>query len=286
MLKYILVAASGSAGDEALFATALAAAAPVAAHLVFLHVRVDATEMAVAMTSGGGTVVRSVLDQLDAEVRQKEARVCGAIEAFCHRSGVRLGPADPAAAGPSAELALEVGSECQFVAEYGRFADLLVVGRGHEQQDAALDVLETALMDTGRPLLIAPDQPPAALTGTAMIAWKDTPEAARAVAGAMPLLEAAERVLIVTVGEDGVAHEAASERLARALRWHNQAVSVRGVAQSGVSAVEVLLQTARAEHASLLVMGGYGHSRLREIVFGGFTQRILKAADLPVLMAH
>jgi len=62
MLKYILVAAPGSVADEAVFATALAAAAPVAAHLVFLHVRVDITEMAVAMTSGGGTAVQSVLD--------------------------------------------------------------------------------------------------------------------------------------------------------------------------------------------------------------------------------
>ena len=102
----------------------------------------------------------------------------------------------------------------------------------------------------------------------------------------MPFLEAAERVLIVTVNEGGAAHEEASERLARALRWHNPAVSVRDVVQSGRDAVEVLLQTAREEQAGLLVMGGYGHSRLRETVFGGFTQRILKAADLPVLMAH
>jgi nucleotide-binding universal stress UspA family protein len=285
MLKYILVAAPGSVADEAVFATALAAA-PAAAHLVFLHVRMDITEMAVAMASGGGTAAQSVLDQLDAEARQKEAMVCTAIEAFCHRSGIRLGPAESPAAGPTAELALEVGSESQFVAEYGRFADLLVVGRGHDQQDAALGVLEAALMDTGRPLLIAPAQTQAALTGTALIAWKDTPEAARAVAGAMPLLEAAERVLIVTVNEDGAAYAEASERLVRALRWHNPAVSVRNVVQSGGDAVEALLQTARTEHASLLVMGGYGHSRLRETVFGGFTQRILKAADLPVLMAH
>ena len=291
MLKYLLVSASGAAGDEAVFATALATGAPFAAHLAFLHVRLDITETAVAMTSGGAggaMAVQNVLDQLESESRQNEARVAAQVEAFCRRHGLPLAaaPVAPASGGPSAELLLRVGSASRCVAEHGRFADLLVVGRAHGEEDLALDVLEAALMDTGRPVLIAPAQPPASLTGTAVIAWKDTREAARAVAAAMPLLERASRVVILTVQEEGARPGEVVEPLAQALRWHNLDVSCRTLTPAGRHPAEELLQAVHDEGACLLVMGAYSHSRLREVVFGGFTQRILRSADLPALMAH
>jgi nucleotide-binding universal stress UspA family protein len=149
-----------------------------------------------------------------------------------------------------------------------------------------MDVLEAALMDTGKPLLIAPKVPPADLLGTVVIAWKDTPEAARAVAAAMPLIDNAARVVILSVGEGDAPADETCIRLQNALRWHNVNTSVKPLTRAGRAPVEVLLEAAGEFGATLLVMGGYSHSRLREVVFGGFTQRILNAADLPVLMAH
>ena len=72
----------------------------------------------------------------------------------------------------------------------------------------------------------------------------------------------------------------------RSLRWHNPDTSVRQLGRERRKPVEVLLEEAQRLRASLIVMGGYSHSRLREVVFGGFTNRILSGVDLPVLMAH
>jgi nucleotide-binding universal stress UspA family protein len=287
MYKHILVPATGAASDDAVFATALLAARPSGAHLEFLHVKPDVTDMLMAMTSGGlggGAVVQEVVDRMDAEAKATEQKAWEAFGALCQKEGIATS-AD-GSDGVSAELAVETGSEPQWLAEYGRFADLIVVGRTRDGREVELDVMEAALLDTGRPLLIAPTRVPAALPGVVAIAWKDTPEAARAVAAALPFIERAERVVILSVTEGGQAREATCERLARSLRWHNKRTEVLHLTADGQQPVEQLLAAATALPAGLLVMGGYSHSRLREVVFGGFTQRILRDAGLPVLMAH
>ena len=288
MYKYLLVPATGAADDAAVFATALLAARPFSAHLEFLHVRVDVTDIVISMSTGGlggGGAVQGVVDKLEAEARQVEARARQGVEAFCERNAIPRSTPRPGE-GLSAEFTVESGSDAQWIAEYGRFADLVVVGRAQPGREVSTEVLEAALMDTGRPLLVAPQTAPQTLLGTIVIAWKDTPEAARAVAAAVPLLERAERVVIVTVVEEDEAREHSSDRLLRSLRWHNPNTSVRQPGRERRKPVEVLLEEAERVQASLIVMGGYSHSRLREVVFGGFTHRILAGVDVPVLLAH
>ena len=89
----------------------------------------------------------------------------------------------------------------------------------------------------------------------------------------------------MTVAEDHSALEEEAERLMAALRWRGVPVTVRHLQADGHHAADKLLAAAR-EHAALLVMGGYGHSRLREWIFGGFTQHVLRGCEVPVLMAH
>lgn len=185
----------------------------------------------------------------------------------------------------SAEFSLEQGSQSAWVAQYGRFADLVVMGRGGPD-DGAADVLEAALMDTGKALLIAPASVPASLGRRVVIAWKDTPEAARAVSCALPFIGRAEQVTIVSVADDAESQDTSGARLLRALRWHNPSVALRQVMRESSSAVEVLHREAESLSADLIVMGGYSHSRLREVVFGGFTRSTLGSATVPVLMAH
>ncbi len=171
------------------------------------------------------------------------------------------------------------------MAQVGRFADLIVMGRGGVD-DGAAEALEAALMDTGKPLLIAPATAPASLGSRVVIAWNDTPEAARAVAAALPFIARAEKVTIVTVADDASVPDASSLRLLRALRWHNPAVEARTLPLVGGSAVELLQREAMAALADLVVMGGYSHSRLRQVVFGGVTRSTLAASSIAVLMAH
>jgi len=287
MFKNILVPATGGPGDAAAFAIARLAAGAFGAHLEFLHVRADATDVLMNMTDGGiggGAAVQAVIDRMDAEANTQAEAARREVDAMLATAGIPMREA-PGGAGPSAEYRQELGSRSTFVAQYGRSADLVVMGRG-TQDDGTLETLEAALMDTGRPLLIAPGIPPDSLGKRIVIAWKDTPEAARAVSCALPFIARAETVTIVNVADDADSRDQSGARLMRALRWHNPAVTLRQLVQGSSSAVEVLHREAAAQSADLLVMGGYGHSRLREMVFGGFTRRTLGDSALPVLMAH
>ena len=285
MIKTILVPATGGDGDPSVFASALAVARRFDAHLEFLHVRPDAAAMAVGMAAdgGGATMVGSLITRLEEEADQREKKADRQFQSFCQREALALCEAPPAPPGPSAQWLREVGAEPYWVTEYGRAADLLVIGR--PGQGGSLETMEGALIDSGRPLLIPAATPLVSVPETVVIAWKATREAARAVTAALPFLQIAKQIVIMTVSEDHSALENEAERLMAALRWRGVPVTVRHLQPDGHDAAEKLLGAAR-EHAALLVMGGYGHSRLREWIFGGFTQYVLRGCEVLVLMAH
>lgn len=292
MIKTILVPASGTEADQASFAAGLAVARRFDAHLEILHVRVDPAETAVTMAAEGAaaTLVSGFIERLQAEADQCERQAKTRFDELCRAEHLAVSDAPPGPAAPSAEWRREIGSEPRWVAAYGRAADLLVLGRVGDGEGFALDTIEMALIDSGCPLLIPgamPDAPPmAALPETAMIAWKPTREAARAVHAAMPLLALAKRIEIVTIAEDeATADDSLAARVVTNLRWHGFAVSARQIAPGAEGPADTLLAAAESEKA-LLVMGGYGHGRLREWIFGGFTQRSLSHASVPILMAH
>ena len=287
MIKTILVPATGSDGDSAVFASALTVARAFAAHLEFLHVRPDAAATAVAMASdgGGATMVGGLINRLEEEASEREGKAKQLFQSFCEREELAVQDAPPGSQAPSAQWLREIGAEPYWVAEYGRTADLLVIGRPGEDEGVSLDTIEGALIDSGRPLLIPPAAPLTALPETIAIAWKATPQAARALTAASPFLSTAKQVVVLTVAEDRRAPEEEADRLMAGLRRHGVPVSVRHLRPEAQSAADTLLSAA-VEHAALLVMGGYGHSRLREWIFGGFTLRVLRGAEVPVLMAH
>ena len=149
--------------------------------------------------------------------------------------------------------------------------------------------MEAALMDTGKPVLVAArgvsvEAPP--LGGVVGIAWKDTREAGGAVLAAMPFLRAASQIIVFIVPEGSDDGDKSHLRLMKMLRWHNANVSIQSLSAGDSAPVAVLLDAAVKAGCGLLVMGGYGHTRLREAVFGGFTRAVLESAPLPVLMAH
>ena len=189
--------------------------------------------------------------------------------------------------GATYEFASEIGEETDWLAEYGRAADLVVVGRVREAEMLDVDPMEAALMDTGKPVLIAADTVPV-LDGTVAIAWKNTREAAGAVAAALPFIRRAKRVIVFSVEESDATDtvDKSHLRLVRALRWHNPNTSSAVLRHDSRRPVTVLLEALAREKCDLLAMGGYGHTRLREAVFGGFTRAVLEAAPVPVLMAH
>jgi nucleotide-binding universal stress UspA family protein len=288
MIKTILVAATGSDSDTAVFAAALAIARPFAAHLDMVHVRQDPVALAVAMTTeaGGGALATGLIEQLEKDARDRERKAHEIFTRFCRSARLKAVSAPPrtSAAAPSAEWHVETGEEPRWMATYAVAADLIIAPRGAGEVALAQATLEAVLLESGRPILIpAAAAIPAKLARIA-IAWKPTPQAARAVAAAMPFLAQAREVVVATV-EEAADRSDDADRLARHLAWHGVAATTR-LLKPGAGGAAATLLAAIADHADLLVMGGYGHSRLREWVFGGFTQSVLADAPLPVLIAH
>lgn len=290
MIKTILVPAIGTETDAASLSAGLVVARHFAAHLEVLHVRMDAAEMAVTMSAEGATatLVSGLIERLEAESDQREKKARAAFDAFCRSERLPLAkaPDDKAAIGPSAEWLRQTGSEPYWVTSYGRAADLIVLDRNPEGDGFSVDTIETALIDSGRPLLIPGAAPLTALPETMVIAWKPTREAARAVHAAMPILALAKQIVILTVAEDETTSDReVAARLLGNLRWHGLTVSGRHIPPGAEGPAGTLLAAA-SEQDALLVMGGYGHGRLREWIFGGFTQHALAHAAVPILIAH
>jgi nucleotide-binding universal stress UspA family protein len=287
MIKSILVPSTGTDTDTAVFASALAVARPFAAHLDFLHVRIDAAAMAATMAAdgGGATMVSGLTDRLEEDASRREEKARQLFQRFCEREELAIADTPLRQSDPSAQWVRHVGDEPYWVTEYGRAADLLVIGRPAGDEGVSFETIEGALLQTGRPVLIPSAEPLTALPETIVIAWKSAPEAARAVTAAMPFLSVAKQILILTVAEEQGLSDEESARLVTALRWHGFQASTRHLQPDARGAAGTLLAAAR-EHAALVVMGAYGHSRLREWIFGGFTQHVLRGAEVPVLMMH
>ena len=287
MIKTILVPATGSDTDDGVFTSALAVARAFDAHLDLLHVRVDAAAMAATMASdgSGAAMITGLVERIDEDARQREETTKQLFQRFCEREGLVIADSPSGLPGPSAQWHRQTGDEAYWITEYGRSADLLVIGRPAEDQGVSIDTIETALLGSGRPVLIPPAIPIAALPETIVVAWKAAPEAARAVTAAMPFLARAKQIVILTVAEEQGISDEEGARLMTSLRWHGLNASTRHLQPDSRGAADTLLAVA-GEHGAFVVMGAYGHSRLREWIFGGFTRHVMRGAEVPVLMMH
>jgi len=173
-----------------------------------------------------------------------------------------------------------------FVGSYGRVFDLTVLGQpGHEAQSPRMATLETALFESGRPVLIAPSSVPARLGENVLIAWNCSTEQARTTAFAMPLLRTAKQVTVLTV-EGGTVPGPPGTKLVATLEHHCIPARAVTLSPGRRTSGEAILAHAQSLGCDLLVKGAYTQSRLRQMIFGGATRHILAHAHLPVLMAH
>ena len=173
-----------------------------------------------------------------------------------------------------------------FVGNYGRVFDLTVLGRpGDEALSPRMATLETALFESGRPVLIAPPTIPARLGDNVLISWNCSTEQARTTAFAMPLLRRAKQVTVLTV-EGATVTGPTGSQLARSLNLNGIPAQAMTLNPGRRIPGEVILAQAATLGCDLLIKGAYTQSRLRQMIFGGATRHILANAELPVLMAH
>jgi len=288
-MKKILVAASGGASDSVVFATAHEAARTLGAHLEFYHLRLSPGEAArytphVAFARGAG--LRHALQELQVEDEARSAAARSGFAAFCAQFNIPTAAHPTGDRGVTASLREESGEAAEQLARAARHNDLIVLGRHTHADGLPPDYIEHVLLRSGRPVLVAPAQRPVTVTGTIMVCWKETPEAARAVAAALPLLANSRHVVIANVHERAHAPASGISDVARHLAWHGIDADIRRLDGSGGPASERLAAAARECAADLVVLGAYGHSRTRELFFGGCTQHFLEDAPHAVLLMH
>jgi nucleotide-binding universal stress UspA family protein len=179
----------------------------------------------------------------------------------------------------------QMGEIETLVTRYGRLSDLIMVQRPTPGFVHAQRCFDAAVFGSGRPTLVVGEKLPFDMTDHVIIAWNGSLEASRAVLGAMPLLHLASRVSIFAApqyADEGVD----PADLIDALRWHGiRAHPVVGPKDDN-SVGAALVSAAAEQQATLIVMGAYTHSRLRQSFLGGVTRHLLGHAPIPLLMTH
>jgi nucleotide-binding universal stress UspA family protein len=286
-MKTVLVPAGGGEADGCAFELALAVGRLLTAHLNFLHVRQSASAAALHIPHMGYAVgaLRNALDNLNRQIQRRRLAAARNVQEFCARHGIAMAE-KPVFDTVTAQWREESGDAMQCLILHARNNDLTVMARPTQSDGLPADRLETLLLECGRPLLVAPINPPNTRLNVAMVCWKETPDSARALSTAMPLLKTMGRVVVVSVREGRTPGPGTVDDLVNQLAWHGIDAESRVLSRNGASTAEVLFSVAQDRRVDLMIMGGYGHSHGREVLFGGCTQAALERATIPVFLMH
>ncbi len=285
-IRQILVPLVGSDDDGVTLAAGLMVGKQLNAHVEAMHASVDPRD-AVAFVGEGMTslMIEKIIDAADTEGQDRASRVLALFGQLAGTFGATL-TAEPVAQGFSAGFVRRVGHEDDLMAERGRLADLIVASKPKSKEEPGHSpLLEAALRETGRPVLVVPGPMEENFGRVVAIAWNGSMEGARAVTFALPILERAARVVILSVADEASFGPGAADAAAY-LAWHGITATVVQSVAKAPSPGRVLLHSAAEQGADLMVMGAYTRSRMRRLIFGGVTADVLFHTTIPVLMAH
>jgi nucleotide-binding universal stress UspA family protein len=284
----ILAVIDGGAGSGAVLESALRLGRDFAARVELLHVMIDPEEATLVLGEGiTGVTVERMIESLRAGVEARAGKARALYGIHCVAAGLPVVEPDAEAQAGAFQVAYRqvTGREADEAAQGGRLSDLIVVAEpSSEPEGASAATLEAALFESGRPVLMIPATAPENLGERIAIAWDDTPEAARACGAALPLLIKAKEVYLLTGGAEDSRPK--PSLLAAYLAHHGVTSKTWAFAPGEGPLGEEILGQAKQAGTDLLVMGAYGHSRLREMVLGGVTRSVIATAGIPILMAH
>jgi len=282
-IRTILAPVRGDGKGEGVLDHALAIAKRFDAHIQVVHARAKPDELIPFGTLLTESMRKDIIASAQSSAAEAEQHLRKLFDDYCANNGLSVSdtPVAPGS-GVSASWCEETGKQADIVGLRGRLADLIVVPRPDGESQLGFNTLEAALMETGRLVLMTPPAAAETVGDHVAIAWNGSAEAARAVAMAMPALGQAKFVTILVSTE----RTDAADRLLNHLQWHQIDAKVGIFGHKSDEIGRSLLEAANHASADLLLMGGYGHSRRREMVMGGATQYIIENAELPVMMAH
>jgi len=282
-LKDILVQVDETRGLEARLRIAAELAARNEAHLIGLFVIENVSFSALAAPGGPDFVAADAFLQLQDQHRQARLKVA-------ERLVQTFDAAVKAAGVNSSEWRIAEDDAASAATLHARYADLAVLGQQDpERPPLGPAVVEAVLLSSGRPVLVVPFIGADSIGKRVLVAWNATREAARAVNDALPLLGQAEKVTVLAINPErgiGGEGELPAADIALHLARHGVKAEAAHTTADDVGIGDVLLSRASDFSADLIVMGGYGHSRARELVLGGATRTLLRHMTVPVLLSH
>lgn len=278
MIKDIVLHLSTGKGTSGTVDYAASVAVACGAHLAGVAFVLDPF---VAPAMGVGDIMPP--DWIDEQREQAQAAADAAIAGFeeaARRNGLSA---------ESRRLDASLAGAPTVFGEIARRFDLAIVRQAEGDQTPLEDlIVEAALFESGRPVLVVPYVQKEALTlDHVMVCWDGSRSAARAVGDAIPLITQSKAVEVVTVlGDAGKSDEIAGADIAEHLARHDLNVEIKRIPSIDGDVTDAILSHAADMGTDLLVMGGYGHSRLREFILGGVTRGILKTMTVPTFMSH
>ncbi len=282
MIKSILLVFDGFQEELNALNAALALAKKHDAAVTVLHISEEVTGSSLVYD---GIAIAALAESIERENKVRLDQARRHIISYADRHHLSLYSADTKQQHASVTFIHKTGLAEHFISEEGRLHDIIVVAGHPDFRELAI----SALFTTGRPVIIMPRLEEGAIKDwhneVAVCAWKDTVEASKAIAGALPLLQKAKSVYVLALNssdkdKDGL------ERLQKYLTAHGVFAEVVSCTCNANAAGKELLDQADRLKADFIVMGAYGHSRLREFIFGGLTKFMLANSDKPLLMAH
>ncbi len=288
-IKTILVPMQSEAAATEALEPAFVLADKLNAHVIALHIRQRPT---LAPPYGynplAATYIQENSDEFVKQGNRRSEELRAEFEAACKEHSIRtiLPEEHIHNKAASASWRDEEGNLPYDVALTARVADISVMAAPSE--DASLPeigLVEEVLFQSGRPALMIPNEGMRSFPDNIVIGWDGGLEAARAVKSALPILQQARNVVVMTVGDTDLGAPDA-ERAAEYLRMHDVNATHDYLSRVKEKTEKVFYEAARDRKADLLVIGAYSHNRWREMVLGGFTRHMLRYADIPVLLAH
>ncbi|MBL4741079.1 MAG: universal stress protein [Sneathiella sp.] len=291
-LKTILVPLAGS--DDVCDSTALESALNIAkklnAHVDALHVKLDPRSAAAFVGEGmTSAMIESVINmaEQDGEKRRKSAQELFATTCETMSMVIEDGLSSAKLEQPSGRLVEREGSREDVLLSYGKMFDLIVVCKKANKENTGNDlIINTALLETGRPVIVVDSVLDTEFGRKIAVIWNGSVESSRAITHALPILQRADKVTLISAIDD-LDEEINPQEAIRYLELHGiTASSIEIHGSSGRTTAESLMQQAVKCEADFLVMGAYTRGRLRRLLFGAVTGEILDNSHLPVLMAH
>lgn len=283
-IKDVLVHLDSSARSGAVLDLAANLAEQHAAHLTAVHV-VELPTPAMFYGDPSGFIDPRLIDDLMTTLREQGQKEATRLEAAFRERVRRDGIAD--------EWRLAEGFTADTVALHARYADLAVIAQRNPDDKSRADVGDvaaTTLLSSGRPVLVLPYVGNFPTVGRkVLVGWKSTRDASRAINDALPFLDQADEVTVLSInpegGIDGDGDVPAAD-IALHLARHGVKASAAHTVAKEIPEGDALLNYADDIGADLIVAGGYGHSRARELLFGGVTRTLLATMTVPVFLSH